>query len=120
MILPFTAALPIILSLLTTQSMAQICRSGIVDNNTKSFSRKGICPPSKKDKDVYLCGSSGASITVKGTQITAHGGSVDSSMIITCDGREIFYGCRSGATGTFDYSGCARGVQMVRSVKEHS
>ncbi|KAE9966316.1 hypothetical protein EG328_009007 [Venturia inaequalis] len=92
MVLFFTAALPIILSLLATQSMAQSCRYGIVNSKSQSFTREAFCPLSRRD-NVYYCGSSGASITIRGTQVIAHAGSGDASMMVTCDHSELLYGC---------------------------
>ncbi|RDI76867.1 hypothetical protein Vi05172_g13197 [Venturia inaequalis] len=90
MILSFTAVLPIIVSLLTTQLMAQNYYFGPVDKYTTTASKGGICPPSPNNKNLYFCGPSGASIEIKPAQpkadIIVHAGSIDANIIVTYEG----------------------------------
>ncbi|RDI82820.1 hypothetical protein Vi05172_g7171 [Venturia inaequalis] len=124
MVLSSTAALPIILSLLATQSMAQVCHFGPVNSNSKSWTRGAACTRSLNDNNVFACGPSGASIVVRParpqSQIIAHAGSSQSTtMMVTCDGKDTLIGCQAGATTTLLYPGCFQGVKSVEIIVEH-
>lgn len=122
MILSFTTALPIILSLLSTQSMAQKCYYGPVDKFSNSVTRSGLCQASQNNKNLYFCGPTGASIEVKPAQpkaqIVVRAGFVDAAMMVTCDGLEMIYGCQAGGTRTLQHAKSCTGMTKVESLRE--
>ncbi|RDI86496.1 hypothetical protein Vi05172_g3532 [Venturia inaequalis] len=90
MILSFTVPLPIILSLLATQSMAQTCYYGLLDPNSSAAANGGTCPRSRNNRNLYFCGPTGASVEIKPAHpkadIILHAGFVDATMMVTCQG----------------------------------
>lgn len=136
----FATALTFILSLLVTNSAAT--RASISCYETSDPGKRwvfaGNC--ALKSNNVYFCGSSGTSVGTyadffpfspsflwsltlklkvhKQNQITIRAGSVDSTVIVTCNNKGYTYFCLAGSSGRFFNHACYNAVQSVSSVKD--
>ncbi|RDI76528.1 hypothetical protein Vi05172_g13489 [Venturia inaequalis] len=67
MYLPFTTGLPVILSYLVTETAADpVCGTGTLNPDRYAWKGAGNCALNKRN--VYFCGSSGASVGIYFTQ----------------------------------------------------
>ncbi|RDI81568.1 hypothetical protein Vi05172_g8369 [Venturia inaequalis] len=111
--LQFTTALPIILSLLVTQTTAQwkqTCDYAANPWDTISYKRSGVCGATS---GIYYCGESGVTVTHKQPQIVLRAGKGAAAVRVSCGKGSVAYTCRAGGQRRFKQHPCMDGVQKV-------